>query len=91
MSKKRDVSLSLNFNNENQYHFTVKLPRRTYKEDFWYLTAVNSVDEGFALALRKPLIKLLVEAVEVGHSIIHEPGRWLHLATARCALFFSRR
>ena len=46
----KTISLYLNFNNENQYHFAIKLPRRTYQEDFWYLTAVNSVGEGFALA-----------------------------------------
>jgi hypothetical protein len=67
----KTISLYLNFNDENQYHFAIKLPRGTYQEDFWYLTAVNSVGEGFALALDtiRPLVQGGV--FEEGHSIIH--------------------
>ena len=84
MTKKstKTISLCLNFNNENQYNFAIKLPRRRYKEDLWYLTAGNSDGEGIALALDKPLIRNLVQAgvFEEGHSIIYVPPKKRRMA-----------
>ena len=58
----KTISLSLNFNNENQYHFSVKIPPSVDACDARYLTGVNSVGETFKLdGLGKVLMQLLVQ------------------------------
>jgi len=58
----KTISLSLNFNNEKQYHFTVKLPLKTYTTEAWDLLGVNSAGARFTLGgLSKPLMRLLVQ------------------------------
>jgi len=58
----KTISLSPNFDNENQYHFTVKIPLKTYMDEVWDLTGVNSVGEEFYLEdLGKALMWLLLQ------------------------------
>jgi len=54
--------LSLNFSNENQYHFTVEICRRVYTDELYCLTGVSSGGEKFELGrLATALMRLLVE------------------------------
>jgi hypothetical protein len=58
----KTISLSLNFNNENQYHFTVEVPATVYTDETWDLTGVNSDGEEFDLCfLGDTLIRLLAD------------------------------
>lgn len=80
-NKTKWISLSLNFNDENEYHFSVELPLRTYTEDLWDLSAVNSVGEEFTLgaAMGKALVRLLVQldnATKMTRRSFYEPGFW---------------
>ena len=62
MHETKTISLSLNFNNENRYHFDVEISARTYSDGAWDLTGVNSNGETFALgALGKALMRLLTQ------------------------------
>jgi hypothetical protein len=75
------ITLSLNFNDENEYRFFVQLRGRTYTEDLWDLSAVNSVWEEFTLgaamgkALMRPLVQL-DHATKVRRRSSYEPGFW---------------
>ena len=63
---KKTVSLSLNFNNVNQYYFTVKLSPQTPTDEVWDSTGVNSAGETFELeGLGKALMRLLAQ---LGHA-----------------------
>ena len=77
----KTITLSLNFNDENEYHFFVQLRGRTYTEDLWDLSAVNSVGEEFTLgaAMGKALVRLLVQlghATKMRRRSFYEPGFW---------------
>jgi hypothetical protein len=76
----KTVSLSLNFNDKNEYHFTVELPLRTSAEELWDLTAVNTTSQKFALGyLGKPLMRLLVEldhATKIRRRSLSRAGYW---------------
>jgi hypothetical protein len=76
----KTISLTLNFNNENRYHFTVKIPRKTSTDELWGLTGVNSAGTQFALGgLTKALMRLLVQlnhATKRAQGDWYEPGYW---------------
>ena len=58
----KTISLSLNFYNENQYHFSVEIPPSVDARGARYLTGVNSDGETFELeGLGKALMRLLVQ------------------------------
>jgi hypothetical protein len=81
MSKKsnatRTISLALNFNNENQYYFTVELPPKTDTDEVWYLTGENSIGRTFELeGLGRALMRLLVQ---LDHATKKKPRRDLYL------------
>ena len=58
----KTISLSLNFNNETQYHFSVEIPPILDACDARYLTGENSVGKSFKLeGLGKVLMRLLVQ------------------------------
>lgn len=58
----KTISLSLNFNNENQYHFTVNVPPTVYTDETWGLTGVNSDGKEFDLCFSGgTLIRLLAD------------------------------
>ena len=80
-NKIKRITLSLNFNDENEYHFSVQLRGRTYTEDLWDLSAVNSVGEEFTLdaAMGKALVRLLAQlghATKMRRRSFYEPGFW---------------
>ena len=76
----KTISLFLNFNNENQYHFTAKIPAKTYVDEVWELTGVNSVGEKFYLeGLGKALMWLLLQldhATKKSQSLSFNPAYW---------------
>ena len=76
----KTISLSLNFNNENQYYFTVKLSPQTPKDEVWDLTGVNSAGETFELeGLGKALMRLLGQlghATKKPRRVLYRPGYW---------------
>ena len=58
----KTISLSLNFNDENQYHFTVKVPATVYTDETWALIGVDTDGKEFALSfLGETLIHLLAD------------------------------
>jgi len=76
----KTISLSLNFNNENQYYFTVEISSKTYTDTIWDLIGVNSVGKTFELeGLGKALMRLLVQ---LGHATknhqrqSYDPAYW---------------
>jgi hypothetical protein len=76
----KTISLSLNFNDENRYHFTVEIPEKTHSEDVRHLAAVNFAGEEFPLgALGKTLMRLLMQldhATKRGARVWYDPGFW---------------
>ena len=75
------ITLSLNFNDETEYRFFFELRGKTYTEDLWDLSAVNSVGEEFALgaAMGKALMRLLVQldhATKMRRRSSYEPVFW---------------
>ena len=76
----KTISLSLNFNNENQYYFTVKLSPQTPTDEAWDLTGVNSAGETFELeGLGKALMRLLRQlghATKKPRRVFYRPGYW---------------
>jgi hypothetical protein len=61
-NKTKTISLFLNFNDENQYHFAVEISQRVYTDETYCLTGVNSIGKKFQLGrLGKALMRLLVE------------------------------
>ena len=60
--KTNTISLSLDFNDEKQYHFTVEIPRKVYGFETDELTGVNDFGDSVDLGgLGKVLMDLLQE------------------------------
>jgi hypothetical protein len=77
----KTITLSLNFNHENEYRFFVQFPGRTYTKDLWDLCAVNSDGGEFTLdaAMGKSLVRLLVQlghATKMRRRSFNKPGFW---------------
>ena len=62
MTRKYKIALSLNFDNKQRYHFTVRIPKKIDEEGIRELVAVNAAGKEFKLSFLGPaLMEVLVQ------------------------------